>query len=86
MYLSFIQDKIDELQDQIDGLEQLGERVEEECDNIISELQCVMRSMISDSVEELITEYSLDDPFSETTDELKDAMVEKVELEFQGAC
>ena len=86
MYLSFIQNKIDELQDQIDGLEQLGERVEEECDNVISELQCTMRNMISDVVEEIVTEYSLDDPFSETTDELKDAMVDKIEMEFQGAC
>ena len=85
MYLSFIQDKIDQLQNQIDSLEVLSDRVSEVCDDIISDLQMEMRDKISEAIDSIITEHDLDNPFNETVDELQDAMVDQIEGNFHGA-
>ena len=80
MYLSFIQDKIQQHEEQIDNLRELEETIEMQLDALTDEIRDEMLSRLSEKIDEIITDYNLDDPFCETSTEMQEAFSDFVRM------
>ena len=80
MYLSFIQDKIQQHEEQIDNLRELEETIELQLDALTDEIRDHMLDRLSEKIDEIITDYNLDDPFCETSSEMQETFSDFVRM------
>ena len=83
MYLSFIQEEKDKLARQLDRLEEVESAFEERAGDILYRLQEDMREMITDAIDEVFSEYEIEDNYyDEKSQEVMDALSEQIQQEF----
>ena len=83
MYLSFIQEEKDKLARQLDRLEEVESAFEERAGDILYRLQEDMREMITDAIDEVFSEYGIEDNYyDEKSQEVMDALSEQIQQEF----
>ena len=90
MYLSFLQDEIDEidqkiqdLQAQSQRLQDIGDEFESKASDIAQQLSETMRDAVSDAIAELFEEHGIDDNYyNEKGQEVEDNMVDQITSEF----
>lgn len=82
MYLSFIQDEKDALQEKLDRLDEIGDAFEGKAEDIIEELREEMRERIYDAVSEIFGDFGIEDNYyNEKEQEVIDALSEKITQE-----
>ena len=90
MYLSFLQDEIDDidqkiqdLQGQSQRLQDIGDEFESRASDIAEQLRETMRDAISDAIAELFEEHGIEDNYyNEKAQEVEDNMLDQVTSEF----
>jgi len=83
LYLSFINDEIEKLEQQIDTLRDMGETLESKCEDIIYDLREQAREAISEAVYEAFEEAGIQDNYmDEKEQETSDAMLSYITNEF----
>ena len=83
MYLSFIQEEKDALAKKLDRLEEVESAFEERAGDILYRLQEDMREMITDAIDEVFSEYGIEDNYyDEKSQEVMDALSEQIQQEF----
>ena len=83
MYLSFIQEEKDKLAKKLDRLEEVESAFEERAGDILYRLQEDMREMITDAIDEVFSEYEIEDNYyDEKSQEVMDALSEQIQQEF----
>ena len=90
MYLSFLQDEIDDidqkiqdLQAQSQRLQDIGDEFESKASDIAQQLSETMRDAVSDAIAELFEEHGIDDNYyNEKGQEVEDNMVDQITSEF----
>ena len=82
IYLSFIEEEKEKLEDKIRELETIGERVDSIVSDISYDLRQEIQERASDAASELLNELELidDDPFGERVQEVVDYVVEEFNL------